>query len=160
MTAGRPTTYCKEMVDHIIARLVAGESVRKMCRDSHMPAASSVWKWLAEHEEFSERYARAKPIQADCFADRVHGVVEDVEEGVLEPHQGRVVMDGSKWLAAVSAPHKYSERHQVNHVHSGQVEHTHTHEERQKRIAELQAKTGRVIDSTAVDVTQVIENKE
>ena len=158
---GRPTRYSEDTAERLLNMLASGQSLKRICdTNEDMPGRNTVYQWLLKNEDFRDKYTQAREIQADCVADNVLNVAEQVVEGDLGAREGHVVFRASTWYASVIAPHKYSERHQVNHVHSGQVEHTHTHEERQQRIAELQAKTGGVIDSTARKVTQAIENKD
>lgn len=154
MTAGRPTDYCQETADKVLGLLAGGGSLRKICKADDLPHRDTVFEWLSRYPEFSDRYAHARALQADCMADDVVNVAEEVRDGTLQPHQGRVVMDASKWFAAVVAPHKYAERRQLQHTgpDGGPLEVHHIGQaERQARIAELEAKrltideTGRTV---------------
>jgi hypothetical protein len=49
-----------------------------MCReDSNMPAASTVYYWLAKNKEFSEQYARAREMMAETFFDEILEIADD-----------------------------------------------------------------------------------
>lgn len=130
MPGGRPTDYTKEVADTICGRIVAGESLRRICSDDEMPAASSVFKWLREHPEFSEQYAKAKEEQAEGFADElvliadereyekveVDGVPLAVKFDATAVARNRLRVDTRKWVASKLLPKKYGERSQVDHT--------------------------------------------
>lgn len=130
MAGGRPTDYTKDVADAICGRIVAGESLRRICSDDEMPAASSVFKWLREHPEFSEQYAKAKEEQAEGFADElvliadereyekveVDGVPLAVKFDATAVARNRLRVDTRKWVASKLLPKKYGERSQVDHT--------------------------------------------
>jgi hypothetical protein len=45
---GRPTKFSPKLAGIICARLIAGESLRRMCEDNDMPDASTVGRNLSE----------------------------------------------------------------------------------------------------------------
>ncbi|ENC1283376.1 ubiquitin carboxyl-hydrolase, partial [Escherichia coli] len=48
---GRPSDYMPEVANDICALLSSGESLRKVCERPGMPSKTSVFRWLAEHQE-------------------------------------------------------------------------------------------------------------
>ncbi len=68
---GRPSKYTEAIATKICRRLAEGESLRMICRDTAMPAISTVMGWLfdGKHADFSEQYARARDLQADKLFD-------------------------------------------------------------------------------------------
>lgn len=129
---GRPSLYTEELADHILERIVQGESLRAMCSEDGMPAISSVFKWLAEKPGFSDKYAMAKEEQAEAFADEIvaisdeectmvraskHPTVAKEGEEDLEVvfdstavARNRLRVDARKWVASKLKPKKYGER--------------------------------------------------
>jgi hypothetical protein len=59
MPAGRPSRFTDEIGLIICERLANGESLRAMCEDDDMPDKATVFRWLAFHEDFRDRYALA-----------------------------------------------------------------------------------------------------
>lgn len=130
MPAGRPTTYTLELADNICERLAAGESMRSVARDESMPAMSTLFKWLREHEVFSEQYAKAKEESADALVEDMLFIADNaaspviVDGAVLMGADGEPVMvadsaavaharlrvDTRKWSASKLKPKKYGEK--------------------------------------------------
>lgn len=127
---GRPSAYSEEIARDICLRLMEGESLLAICADEAMPARSSVYLWLHENSEFSDKYARAREVQATTFFDEVHeisdntmlgekrtikpdGAVEVVQSDMIEHRRLRV--DSRKWMAAKLAPRKYGDKLDVEH---------------------------------------------
>jgi hypothetical protein len=103
---GRPSIYSEEVVAEILRRISAGESLVSVCRDDHMPHRDTVYDWLDQNADFSDRYARARARQADAVAEMA------VEEALQaeDPQMGRLAFDARKWWAAKVAPTKYGDR--------------------------------------------------
>lgn len=130
---GRPSTYTETLTSEICERLADGESLRQICADEHMPARSTVFKWLSENETFSDQYARAREEQADTLADEIVAIADEEctmiradkhlavkgedEEGNVEVvfdsvavARNRLRVDARKWIAAKLKPKKYGEK--------------------------------------------------
>lgn len=130
----RPTSYNETVARDICVRLMEGESLASICADEDMPARSSVYLWLHDNSEFSDRYARAREVQATTFFDEVQqisdntmlgekrtikpdGTIEIVQADMIEHRRLRV--DARKWMAARLAPKKYGDK--IDHEHSGSL---------------------------------------
>jgi hypothetical protein len=57
---GRPSNYNSEVAWAICDRLVEGESLRRICSDAGMPGKATVFRWIARHKEFRDRYISAR----------------------------------------------------------------------------------------------------
>lgn len=125
MPAGRPTDYKPETAALICERLTEGESLRTICKSDDMPAASTVFRWLTLHPEFSEQYARAREVQGDALFDDILDIADDgrndwmavnAEDDVGWRANGehiqrsRLRVDARKWMASKLAPKKYGDR--------------------------------------------------
>jgi len=131
VAGGRPTTYSLDMADKICERLAAGESMRSISRDDSMPAISTMFKWIREHEEFSKQYTKAKEESADALVEDMMDIADNqvsqplVVDGVpLLDKDGNPVMikdnvsvnhaklrvDTRKWAASKLKPKKYGEK--------------------------------------------------
>jgi hypothetical protein len=112
---GRPSDYTPEVAAEICERIVHGESLRAICRDEHMPAASTVFLWLKTHAEFTEQYARAREWQADTLADETLAIADNAAG---DPARDRLRFDARRWYAGKVAPKKYGDKV----VHAGDPE--------------------------------------
>lgn len=116
---GARIPYTQELADLICERLVEGESLRKICLSDDMPSAALVCRWLGEHDEFREQYARAREAQADTLADEILDIADDGSNDFMgedEKYNGDAVqrsklrVDARKWLAAKMLPKKYGDK--------------------------------------------------
>jgi len=68
---GRPPLYNRELADTILFRICEGESLRAITREVDMPNFSTVYKWILDDEDdFTNRYASAREIQAANYAEQ------------------------------------------------------------------------------------------
>lgn len=123
MPVGRPSTYSLELADRICERLAAGESMRSVSRDPDMPVMSTMFKWIREHEEFSNQYAKAKTESADALVEDMLHIADNeatqeltidgekvtVKDGASVAH-ARLRVDTRKWAASKLKPKKYGEK--------------------------------------------------
>lgn len=105
---GRPKRLARRIAERICERLVEGESLRSVCRDPQMPAASTVFAWLAADAAFAEQYARAREAQADALADEIVDIADGADSSG-DAARDRLRIDARKWAAARLAPRKYGD---------------------------------------------------
>lgn len=120
--------FSQQLADVICDRLAEGESLRSICRDEEMPVQSTVFKWLAQREEFAKQYARAREAQADAMADEILEIADDGRNDTYIDGNGdertdpevigrsRLRVDARKWLASKMAPKKYGDKVTAEHV--------------------------------------------
>ena len=87
-----------------------------------MPSKSTMFKWLAEQPGFSDQYARAREVQADCLFDDILEIADDGRNDSYMDDGGRVRtdhdviarsklrVDARKWMAAKLRPRVYGEK--------------------------------------------------
>lgn len=142
-TRGRPSTYTQEIADTICERIAEGESLRTICRDAHMPARSSVFKWLSIHTLFADHYARARIAQADALAEQILEIADETSHDTITKTnadgseykvpdsewiaRSRLRVDSRKWLASKMAPKKYGERLDLGNADGKPFETSDTH---------------------------------
>lgn len=116
---GRPSDYNHEIVDLICEKITEGLSIRTICNDENMPNASTIFKWLREHEEFSKQYVRATEERVEAqhedlleFGDQA---IEHAEQA--NPKAANAVVSGYKlkadnlkWSMSKMKPKKYGEK--------------------------------------------------
>lgn len=133
---GRPSGYSEELGLRICERLVEGESLRAICREEGMPSQSMVFRWLEADEAFRERYARARELQADTFADELTEIADDGTNDWMEQKdkegqaigwrengeaisRSRLRVDTRKWIASKLKPKKYGDKIETTHQGPG-----------------------------------------
>ncbi len=128
---GRPSDYSLELSDIICARIVEGESMRSIGRDDTMPAMSTLFKWLREHDEFSEQYARAHEASADVLFDDMLEIADDGTNDWMEKNdkkgecigwqlngehiqRSKLRIETRKWAASKLKPKKYGDTQHID----------------------------------------------
>lgn len=108
---GRPSLYTHELAEHICELIAVGTPVDAFSEMDDVPSPSTVYKWLAEIDGFSEMYARARERYADQIAHEVITISDDADPTTMKGiEHARTRMDARKWAAAKFAPKKYGDR--------------------------------------------------
>ena len=84
MPAGRPPIYNVEIADAICERLCLGESLRSILKDEGMPSMPTVMRWVLNIPEFDSKYARARQMQAEVWADEMIDIADDAVNDYME----------------------------------------------------------------------------
>jgi len=115
----RPSEFTAEKADEIVSRLLSGESMRKICRDDHMPNRQTVIRWQLANADFAAKCARAREQRADDDFDRMSEIEDDTLSGAIDPQVARVVLSSMQWRTAKLAPKKYGDKQQIEHSGPG-----------------------------------------
>lgn len=123
---GRPSKYTMELAETICEQIALGNSLRAVCKQDGMPAMASVFKWLREHDDFSEQYARACEERTEAMAEDILDIADDGTNDYIEIERSdgstyetinrevlqrsRLRVDTRKWLMSKMKPKKYGER--------------------------------------------------
>lgn len=120
------------MAAHICSEVSSGRSLRSICMDDDMPAASSVYLWLSKYPSFSDNYAKAQVDRATAMAEEILEISDDATfdfyeagEGRLSPNsvsvaRDKLKVDTRKWLLSRMDPKRYGDK--VTQEHTGSVE--------------------------------------
>jgi hypothetical protein len=100
---GRPSNYNSEVAWAICDRLVEGESLRRICSDAGMPGKATVFRWIARHKEFRDRYIGARDCQAEGLGEEMFEIIRDSSGDNL----ARARLKALERQAARMAPRKY-----------------------------------------------------
>jgi hypothetical protein len=103
-----------EIQDQLLTEIIAGRSLRQVCKDEGMPHFTTVLRWVADCPNFAIKYTRARVAQADTLFDRMEEVEEAVSAGTMDSHAARVVLDSMRWRASKLAPKVYGDRLDVS----------------------------------------------
>lgn len=111
-----PFNWTEEIENDVLTGLMAGKPLTEVCgqdRDDWMPSESTVYKRLASDEEFAEKYARARQVQAHREFEEIREIADAADpENVAV---ARLRIDARKWRASKMAPKVYGERLDLNH---------------------------------------------
>jgi len=92
-TRRRRHDYSPELADLICDRIAGGASLRQICQDATMPARSTIFVWLEEHEDFARSYALARQIQIEDLVDEILEIADDSSNDWID----REGADGKKY---------------------------------------------------------------
>ena len=81
----------------------SGMTLNAICQLPDVPSIPTVYKWLDNHPDFFQDYARARSKQADTFADMVMTEAFNSHDAQI----GRLRIDALKWTASKFA-HTYT----------------------------------------------------
>ena len=104
----RPSKYTETLADKICAKLSNGESLRKVCKSTTMPNASTVFRWIRANEAFCKQYEKAKEESADALLEDMLDIADDAEAESVQVARLRV--DVRKWAASKLKPKKYGDK--------------------------------------------------
>lgn len=136
---GRPSDYSEDLVDRICERIANGESLRSICEDDDMPSKTSVFNWLAKHEAFLTKYARAREAQAEALADEMIDIADNGTNDWMEKRSadGEVIgwqengealrrsdlrIKTRQWVASKLLPKKYGDKVAVTDPEGGPLQ--------------------------------------
>lgn len=121
----RPTDYTEEIAAKICDRLMGGDSLRTICKEDDFPVCSTVFLWLAKHEDFRTIYAAARELQQEAYLEAMleeacdrTGDLITVGEGEKQSQapnsanvaRSKLIADNYKWIMARLAPRKYGDK--------------------------------------------------
>lgn len=124
---GRPTAYTEAIAKEICQRLAEGETLSQICRSEHMPARPTVILWvLDDREGFSDRYARARDLLLEYWADETIDIADDGSNDWMRreskdgnealvfnsehSQRSRLRVDTRKWLLSKLKPERYGDK--------------------------------------------------
>lgn len=114
-------TYTPQIAAEICRRIAAGESLRAICEDGHMPSRDAVYNWLRSNADFRGQYVRAREDQAETFLDEIIAISDDTANDTAVTDHGeqpnsewiarsRLRVDARKWAMSKLAPKKYGDK--------------------------------------------------
>ena len=107
---GRPSDYLPEVAADICALLAEGDSLRKVCERQGMPNKATIFRWLAQHDEFRDQYAKATETRADAIFEGMFDIADNVNEEAAAVAKARLRIDTRKWALARMNPKKYGDK--------------------------------------------------
>lgn len=107
---GRKPQYDREkLFEEILDRIAHGEPLKQICRTEGFPSSSTVFDWLKDSKEFTDRYAQARLRQYEVWADEIITIAHEQPSLVLNKAGSpsidsawvqlqRLKVDSRKWL--------------------------------------------------------------
>ena len=75
-----------------------------------MPNKATVFRWLAQHEEFRDQYAKATETRADAIFEEMFDIADNVAEEAAAVGKARVRIGTREWALARMNPKKYGDK--------------------------------------------------
>lgn len=134
-------TVSTALVNAVIHRIAAGETLTAICREDGMPDYRRLWERIHQSSSLRAAWERAREVRANRWAEEMTEIAEDGTNDYMEKkgrngtfialneehvRRSQLRIDTRKWLLAKSLPARYGER--VEHTGAGggpvQVEHS------------------------------------
>lgn len=137
------TTYKPKLAAQFCAAVAEGDkSIRAICKLPGMPSKATVFRWLAENEEFRKLYELARDEQAETHLDEVVELADNAKSTKIGVAKARLQIYARVELAQKMKPRKYGRQLQLTGEGGGAVEHKVTNltdEQLDAKIAALAA---------------------
>ncbi|WP_152027386.1 hypothetical protein [Brucella pituitosa] len=105
---GRPTKFTEQLSAYICAEISSGLSLRTICGKEGIPSQTTIFRWLSEHKDFREQYARAREAQMEAMAEDILEIADFEDKEDVQ--RARLRIDARKWLMAKMAPKRYGDK--------------------------------------------------
>lgn len=107
---GRPPAYTFELAEQICDVIATtSQSLRKMNEIyPFFPDPSTIHQWRKDHSEFSDKYWRAKLIQADILVEEILDIADECNADSYA--QAKLRIETRKWIASKLLPKKYGDK--------------------------------------------------
>jgi hypothetical protein len=121
MTIGRPTDFTEEKASLILALMVEGLSIKKICEQPEMPDPRTIFRWLSANETFRHNYAKAQQDRTTAFAEEMLEIADQYDNlsdklDVEHIQRARLRIDTRKWLMSKMDPKRYGDKLTQEHT--------------------------------------------
>lgn len=148
--------FNQDTAKHICDMIESGMTLNAICQLPDVPSIPTVYKWLDNHPDFFQDYARARSKQADTFADMVMTEAFNSHDAQI----GRLRIDALKWTASKLAPKKYGDKVEVEQTGNTNFKISFAVPERDTRdsLKELSAPIARIQDAEPIEA-EIVESE-
>lgn len=115
---GRPSDYTVEISKELCLRISSGRSVSSVCQDSGMPSRPTFYKWIADNEDFLNRYREAVKQRAEFHFDEMLVIADEVDAETAEIAKAKLKIDTRKWILSRMDATKYGDKMEVDNKSS------------------------------------------
>lgn len=118
---GAPTIRTDDLVNRILQGIADGYSTAVVCEQAGI-SRQTLCNWMMADRDLLDRYARAKALCADLYAEQIIEIADDASGDWMIGKRGELVIDreavqrshlrmeARKWYAARIAPTKYGDK--------------------------------------------------
>ena len=112
---GRPAfQWTPEMEEEILSGIVAGKGIRQVVIEgsANLPGVDTIYKRLATDAGFAERYAHAREMQQDTYAEEIIAIADGMHPLFVgkEADEKRLAIETRKWIMGKLRPKKYNDK--------------------------------------------------
>lgn len=100
--------YSETVCDQICELVMQGMTIKRIGETDGYPLSSTIYHWIAKHENFREKMDVAKKARAHHYNDRIVEVIEGATEKTSK--MSKIQVDGLRHLAAVGDPDEFGNR--------------------------------------------------
>jgi hypothetical protein len=106
------STCIPSVVNDICEWIASGKSLRAYCRQPGKTPLTTVMEWLnnPENDDFRNKYARAREIQAEVLADELMEIADEDKHDALKLQHDKMKIETRQWIAAKLLPKKYGNK--------------------------------------------------
>jgi hypothetical protein len=109
------TAYKPGLAAKFCAAVAEGDkSIRAICKMPGMPSKATVFRWLADNEEFQKLYALAKDEQADTFVDEIVEIADAAPGTKVGVQKAKLRIYARVVAAQKMKPRKYGNAAQLD----------------------------------------------
>jgi hypothetical protein len=122
--------FSDELFENICERIAtSADGLHKIVKENGI-RPSTFYKWVSENKDLSDRYTRAREIQAELLADQIIEIADDstndtktivgkagdlIEvENTEWTNRSKLRVEARKWIAAKLKPKKYGDKVEVD----------------------------------------------
>jgi hypothetical protein len=118
------TAYTTEIGAKFCAAVAEGDkSIRAICKLAGMPSKATVFRWLADNEEFRKLYELARDEQAETHVDEVVEIADTARATKTGVAKAKLQIYARIELAQKMKPRKYGRQLQLTGEGGGAVQH-------------------------------------
>jgi hypothetical protein len=99
-----------ELFEQLLARIIDGAMLDKLCAGPGMPSRSAVYAYMRKHPEARVFMDEAVEGRADWRASKISDLAAKVEANEIDPQSARVAIDAHRFMIAKEAPRRYGDK--------------------------------------------------
>lgn len=124
--------WTPELIETICDRIIAGDSVSKICSDKGMPSEPSFYRKMMADSEFERTIARAREIAQEPETEALKDIADAATPETV--HVAKLQIWTRMWIASKKAPKKYGDRiaQEITGADGGPVQMESNHTEAEK----------------------------
>ena len=115
------TTYSPELAAKFCAAIADGGTLRSVCKKDSMPSKATVFRWLAEHDEFQKMYETATDERTDIMIDEIVDIADNCKADADSIRKAKLRIHARVEQAQRMKPRKYGRQLQLTGEGGGAV---------------------------------------